>query len=127
MFDVEAAVKSPSVGTRVCFSGQRSNKVICGPIAQKPEVAVFRFDSPAFYGVPPQKMWVVCFSAVSRVGDSGGPVWIEGTQNAVGLVSAGDKDETCYTPLKPLPAIAGAPGALNAPGIDGLHFMTRGQ
>ncbi len=130
VFDVKRAVQSPPVGTRVCFSGQRIDKAPCGPIANKPEWTVFKFPPPGFIDTPNQKLLMVCFKAGSRVGDSGGPVWIEGTGNAVGLVTAGTKftkpkPETCYTPLKPIPGYPGAPGALRAPGMGNLTLMTR--
>ncbi len=123
--DVHSAVKSPPLGTLVCFSGQRSNAVVCGPVAYRPEVVRFGFPPPEYIDVPAQSHWVVCVKADSRVGDSGGPVWIEGTHKAVGLVSAGSKKEFCYMPLLSLPGIAGAPGALKAPGMGDLNLMTR--
>ena len=125
--DVRAVVPTPPIGTRVCISGQRSNKVLCGPILRKPEVVRFGFPPPEYIGVPAQKMWMVPFKSNTRVGDSGGPVWIEGTHHAVGMLSAGGDDEAYYTPLLPLPGIPGAPGALEAPGMGDINLITRGQ
>ncbi len=84
-------------GTRLCRSGATTNAVKCGPITmQEPEnytqcevnEETGECEGPAI----PLRQW--CFDAPIRPGDSGGPVWIEGTNTAVGINSSGGS-RTC--------------------------------
>jgi YD repeat-containing protein len=119
--DVRMAAPVPEAGTWVCFSGQTSDRVICGPITVSEKV-VFAFPGG---NIGNQKLWLTCFKEPSIGGDSGGPVWIKGTHKAIGLVSAGDNDETCLTPLLPVQGHPQAPGVLAAPGMGSLNLLTR--
>ncbi len=119
--DVRTVAPVPERGTWVCFSGQTSDKVVCGPINVSEKV-VFPFPGG---NIGNQRLWLTCFKGVSIGGDSGGPVWIRGTHKAIGLVSAGDDDDTCLTPLLPVSGHPQAPGALAAPGMGSLNLMTR--
>jgi tripartite motif-containing protein 71 len=119
---------SPGEGARVCHSGITTGTVRCGeifgPARELSYVPVSKNGKKQFIQV--------CYDAKSLEGDSGGPVWIEGTRLVVGSLSFGwDKvnpvtekvigDVTCFTPLSPLPDRPSAPGALAAPGIGHLH------
>lgn len=105
------------VGTRVCYSGATTDEafpsgVKCG--------TVFELSTFALEGHP-AKEW--CFDRRSLHGDSGGPIWIEGTGIAVGVLSAGDNTITCFSPLLPDPEHPDVPSAFSdsrlAP-LDGL-------
>lgn len=135
--DVRGVVQNPGPGVNVCHSGVTSDKVICGPILGPPRQ--INYEVPGGESLH----WMVCYKALSLNGDSGGPVWVEGTHNAVGLLTYGWnflKEEkgaggvtwkilggvTCLTPLLPLASKPDeAPGALNAPGMGELHIATR--
>ena len=119
--EVKEVAPVPQPGTWVCFSGQASDKVICGAITVSEKV-VFHFPGG---NIGPQKLWLTCFKERSIGGDSGGPVWIKGTHKAIGLLSAGDSDESCLTPLLPVDGHPQAPGILSAPGLGSLHLLTR--
>ncbi len=118
--DVKAVVPVPPRGKQVCFSGHVSAKVICGKITVSEKVT-FRFPQ-GYLGT--QKLWLTCFMGRSIGGDSGAPVWVRGTHNAVGLLSAGNTTESCLTPLLPIAGLPRAPGALAAPGMGALRLVT---
>jgi YD repeat-containing protein len=112
----------PTPGMNVCHSGRTSDKPKCGPT----------FSGVTWTQYEGQKMWQICFEAISLGGDSGGPAYIEGTGIAVGLLSSGSDEvepngspvkESCFTPLLPIPGKEiNAPGALHAPEVN-LNFL----
>lgn len=58
--------------------------------------------------MPERSLAIYCFNAKLRKGDSGGPVWIQGSHTAVGLATNGRGSlgnetfkETCATALLP--------------------------
>lgn len=120
LIDVKAVVPVPPRGKQLCFSGHVSGAVICGKITVS-EKTTFRFPGG---DLGAQKLWITCFMGRSIPGDSGAPVWIRGTHDAVGLLSAGDTQEACLTPLLPIAGLPRAPGALAAPGMGALQLMT---
>lgn len=81
------------VGTRVCFSGARTDALFpsgvrCGDVSSQESLKIEGRDS---------EQW--CLDQPAIQGDSGGPVWIEGTGTAVGSVSSGTNFEACFSPL----------------------------
>jgi len=106
------------VGTRVCFSGVTTDELFpsgvkCGP--------VFDLESFSLEGHAAVE-W--CFDRRSIEGDSGGPVWIEGTGTAVGILSSGTNTATCFSPLLPDPARPNVPGAFSDARIMPLDGIT---
>jgi len=79
-----SSVWSPTVGTSVCFSGRSSEEKRCGRIISGAE----KYYDPDF-GVWTREM---CLEAFSWGGDSGSPVWVEGTGVAVGILTTGYQD-----------------------------------
>jgi YD repeat-containing protein len=84
-------------GTRLCHSGATTDEVKCGPITtQEPESYIQCEIDEETGGCEgpeiPLRQW--CFDAPIRGGDSGGPVWIEGTNTAFGINSSGS-GRTC--------------------------------
>jgi hypothetical protein len=78
------SVRSPTVGTSLCFSGRSSEEKRCGPIISGAEVY---YDE--IFNVRTREM---CFAARTWGGDSGSPVWVEGTGVAVGILTTGSQD-----------------------------------
>jgi YD repeat-containing protein len=89
------SVWSPTLGTNLCFSGRRSEERRCGPVVSLPEetTALARNSSAATVEM--------CFRQALWGGDSGSPVWVEGTGVAVGIANTGeqDPDEPEYLPV----------------------------
>jgi hypothetical protein len=120
--DVAGAV-APRRGMRVCQSGRASNTVDCGRITTGP----VRVE---YMG---QKTLQFCYEgALAEFGDSGGPVWKQGTHLAVGLITAGSvdslgnpRDEGCLTPLLPVPGHPHVQAVFGARGLGSLHLLTR--
>ncbi len=79
------SIWTPTVGTRLCFTGRTSNKKRCGPVIA-PEEEAFGFEEEG------SESKSICIGEFAWGGDSGGPVWVEGTGVAVGLVSYGPVD-----------------------------------
>ena len=113
------AVASPPVGpgTRLCFSGVTSAfegfGQKCGQYSGRSQVYGQGFGN--------NTMLEYCLSRGGKPGDSGSPVWIQGTNTAVGIVSSGGdgSGETCFSPLEtdPSPRYSSIPGALKNPGM----------
>jgi len=106
------------IGTRVCFSGVTTDELFpsgvkCG--------AVFKLESFPLEGHAATE-W--CFDRRSIPGDSGGPIWIEGTGTAVGVLSSGTNTETCFSPLLPDPALPNLPSAFSDSRIMPLDGIT---
>jgi DNA-binding beta-propeller fold protein YncE len=85
----------------LCHAGSRIEAGVCGKITSP------TLNEVRGAGGPGRREIEVCFQAYAEEGDSGGPVWIEGTHAAVGLVVAGrDRiapekfGETCAVPLR---------------------------
>jgi len=80
-------------------------------------------------GIPRgEEVYEYCFGVKGTYGDSGAPVWIQGTGTAVGIVSSGanvaGQYETCFTPLLPEANVPGVPAALEHPGLAPLTLAT---
>ena len=71
-----------SSGAIFCFSGRSSEEKRCGPVTGETEVE----DGGNF------RTREMCFAALSWGGDSGSPVWVEGTGVAVGILTTGYQD-----------------------------------
>lgn len=104
-------------GVRACFSGATSDKVQCGEVL---------FRGPESFSLEGHRVVEWCFDAVSLNGDSGGPVWIEGTHTAVGILSSGDSSSTCFQPLLDDPEYPSARGALIDSRLAPLGIATPG-
>ncbi|HEU4739952.1 MAG TPA: DUF6531 domain-containing protein [Solirubrobacterales bacterium] len=120
-------VGAVEVGTKVCYSGAVTDYNHpfggkCGTVFAWSPYALEEERSPE--RVHLLEGW--CFDRRTEQGDSGGPVWIEGSETAVGIVSAGTDTETCFAPLLPNPEHPQAPSALTdsrlAP-LDGLTLQ----
>jgi hypothetical protein len=79
------SVWSPTAasGAILCFSGRSSREKRCGPIISGTEL--YRIKD----GFKTREM---CFAALVWGGDSGSPVWVEGTGVAVGILTTGSQD-----------------------------------
>lgn len=73
------SVWSPKWGTNLCFSGRTSREKRCGPVISLPEVVRYGNEIAL----------EMCFEAYIWGGDSGSPVWVEGTGVAVGIAVTG--------------------------------------
>lgn len=120
---VQGVAVAPGVGTNVCYSGIRSNRVRCGPI----------FTLPRERYVPKEGNAItveVCFREFIEGGDSGSPAWIEGTGLAVGIMTTGfDETESsepvaCFEPLKPYPEWGPDSAVLTNQNMFPLHLVT---
>ena len=129
------SVWSPTVGTNLCFSGRTSKNLIrCGPVLGPPEI----------YREGSDEELIVCFQKYIWGGDSGGPVWVEGTGVAVGIAvigyggpdepgltpeararAANDPEEACATLLKPYPERNPAASAFGSADLAPLHLVTQ--
>lgn len=74
---------------------------------------------------------MVCFEAEIGDGDSGGPVWIEGTHTVVGLATSGLEEIkpefsplTCLTPLYPTIGRPLNEGVLTNVEMTPIHLRT---
>jgi tripartite motif-containing protein 71 len=112
------------IGTRVCYSGATTDEANpfggkCGTVFEHTQYEIGEERPGGASHL--QEGW--CFDRRTLEGDSGGPVWIEGTGIAVGLVSVGDNVETCFSPLLADPEHPSMPSGLTdsrlAP-LDGL-------
>jgi hypothetical protein len=129
------SVWSPTMGTNLCFSGRTSKNIIrCGPMLRPPEIYREGFDEEL----------IVCFQEYIWGGDSGSPVWVEGTGVAVGIAVLGyggpdepgltpqeqaeaaeDPEEACATLLIPYPGRNPAASAFGSADMALLHLVTR--
>lgn len=122
---VKAVAPMPLRGAHVCHAGERSGQAECGPLNGD---VVFPRD-------PLQRSGrAYCFNAKVQEGDSGGPVWIEGTHTAVGLTSVGKGPlgsetyrETCATPLLPGNGPPLNTAILTNEELTPIHLRTYGQ
>jgi YD repeat-containing protein len=117
----------PPKGKFLCHSGAQSQEPLCG-----------RVTGPWKY-IDKTKAnrlgWDVCFEAQITVGDSGGPVWIEGTHTVVGLATEGGgrlitpetSAETCATPLLASEGRPGNTGALTNEAMAPIHIRLYGE
>jgi sugar lactone lactonase YvrE len=129
------SVWSPTMGTNLCFSGRTSKNIIrCGPMLRPPEI----------YREGSDEELIVCFQEYIWGGDSGSPVWVEGTGVAVGIAVLGyggpnepgltpqeqaeaaeDPEEACATLLIPYPGRNPAASAFDSSDMAPLHLVTR--
>ena len=137
LIDVTSAGRAPSVGTNLCFSGRTSKNLDrCGPVLRPPQVE--------YWGGNTWKQVEVCFEEYIWGGDSGGPVWIEGTGIAVGIAVSGfggpdepgltprereeeaqNPKEACASLLLPYPDRPAIGSVFGSPDLAPLHLMTR--
>jgi hypothetical protein len=85
---------APVEGMIVCTSGATTNKVEPGAVLGEP--VAFDYDDK-----PISNSYEVPVDIYERHGDSGAPVWVCGTGNAVGLWNAGTQP-SYVTPLLPM-------------------------
>lgn len=114
------------IGTRVCYSGATTDEVHpfggkCGTVFDQTRYII---DEDRPNGAQhSQEGW--CFDRRTEEGDSGGPVWIEGTGLVVGLVSVGDNVSTCFAPLLPDPNHPSMPSGLTDDRLAPLDGITQ--
>lgn len=90
-------VAFPELGDTVCQSSQFVKRVTCGPVTN-----VSDFDhlenaqTKKFSGWH----WMIRAAVEGGPGDSGGPVWMRETGEAVGLVAGGGSKGLAVTPFK---------------------------
>ena len=136
LIDVVGIARAPGIGTNLCFSGRTSKNIIrCGAVLGPPQVYQ--------YGNGWREL-NVCFEEYIWGGDSGSPVWIEGTGKAVGIAVSGtggpdepgltptqkanranEPEETCATLLLPDPEQLPEGSAFRSPDLAPLHLVTR--
>jgi YD repeat-containing protein len=112
----------PQVGMWVCQSGVTSDERRCGRIT-KLAVAI-KYEG--------QRMLQVEYDALTEGGDSGAPIWQMGTNNAVGILTAGSEGPEgeelkpgYFTPLLPIiPMVPGQPGVFGDPDLAPLNLFT---
>lgn len=129
------SVWSPPVGTNLCFSGRTSRNLIrCGPVLGPPTVEFWEQGSEHLE---------LCFKEYIWGGDSGSPVWVEGSGVAVGIAVSGyggpsepgltpqeqseaasDPEEACVSLLKPFPSRNPAASVFGSPDLAPLHLVT---
>jgi hypothetical protein len=116
----------PSPGrTRLCHAGAALEAAVCGKI-----VAPGEAEFPGLAGNG-RKEILTCFHADIHEGDSGGPVWIEGTHSAVGLATEGRHEiapelfsETCAVSLEPGPSAPNNSAVLTNLALGNLQLRT---
>jgi hypothetical protein len=126
----------PTVGTNLCFSGRTSKNLIrCGPVLRPAETVI---------GEQGRVQLEMCFGSYIWGGDSGSPVWVEGTGVAVGIAvtgwggpeepgldqgereeEEGSPEETCMSLLLPYPDRSPASSVFTNPDMAPLHLVTR--
>lgn len=119
-------------GTHLCHSGATTgmelDSISCGTItAEEPTWYVQCRLNQFTECVPitPVKQW--CFDAAVLPGDSGGPVWIEGTNTAVGIVSSKLGEEICAAAIVPDPRFPDMASVLSDPSMGQLGGLTTAQ
>ena len=135
LIDVTSAW-SPTVGTNLCFSGRTSKNILrCGPVLGPPKVE-FWGDGSA--------LLEMCFKEYIWGGDSGSPVWVEGTGVAVGIAISGyggpdepgltleekaeeeeAPEEACAALLLPYQGRPSAGSIFGSPDLAPLHLVTK--
>jgi hypothetical protein len=118
-------VGTVGIGTRVCYSGATTDENHpfggkCGTVFEFSPYTIEEEHPP--YVVHLLEGW--CFDRRTEEGDSGGPVWIEGTGIAVGLVSVGDNESTCFASLLPDAEHPTTPGVLTDGRLSPLDGLT---
>jgi tripartite motif-containing protein 71 len=122
-------VAAPEVGQTLCTSLGESNAVKCAPMKGPAEI------NPGYEEAWTGPFWQLSLGTPGDNGDSGAPVWIEGTNQAVGLYVFGPAPSLA-TPLLPpplpkegiypwlKPSREQAMGLLNESFMSGLHIVT---
>jgi hypothetical protein len=118
-------VGTVGIGTRVCYSGATTDENHpfggkCGTVFEFSPYILEEDRSPHIA----HRLEGWCFDRRTEEGDSGGPVWIEGTGTAVGLISAGDNQSTCFASLLPDAQHPTTPGALTDGRLATLDGLT---
>ena len=120
-------------GMMVCISGFKTDHVNCSAITGEVEAFPAIEEEEGVYEGP---FYVFRTNLDSEEGDSGAPIWIQGSRKAVGVNSIGGSGVAWFTPLLPphlpekgltpydVPKRDKVPGLLNAPGMGDMHVMT---
>ena len=104
-------------GTRVCASGATT-----GEIEHRIECGEVISSKPEWFTLEGHSVREWCYNRSSRDGDSGAPIWIEGTNIAVGILSAGEGGETCFQPISPDEEFPEAASVFNDPRMGAVHL-----
>ncbi len=119
---ITAIGAAPGIGVNVCYTGITSDRKRCGPI----------YAAPRYLEDPETgwTTWEACFREYTEGGDSGGPIWIEGTGTAVGMLTRGYEEwespepATCFEPLKPYPEMSLDSAIFSNSRMAPLHLVT---
>jgi YD repeat-containing protein len=87
----------PETGQIVCQSSRKLDRIPCGPVTS---TEVLTRLGSVKTGQLSGWHWLIQASVGGEGGDSGAPVWLRDTGNAVGLVAGGDSAGLLITPLK---------------------------
>jgi YD repeat-containing protein len=121
---VDGSAVPPPRGNWLCHVGARTQARLCGPVIPR------KADDTTPDG---RHGRLICFESEVGEGDSGAPVWIDGTHTVVGLVSAfpisyETKKEfasvTCFTALKPTAGLPTNEGILTNQEMIPLQLRT---
>jgi tripartite motif-containing protein 71 len=110
-------------GTRVCSSGATSGEV--EPREKRIKCGEVISSRPEWFHLEGHLVWEWCYNRGSHDGDSGGPIWIEGTNILVGILSAGGSGQTCFAPLVPDPEYPEVPAAFSDPRLAPLNLSVQ--
>jgi YD repeat-containing protein len=91
-------VTFPQQGDTVCQSSQFLNRVTCGPVTKVGDFDRLVVDEKT--GRLSGWHWMIRAAVGGGKGDSGGPVWMRETGEAVGLVAGGGEGGLAITPFK---------------------------
>jgi len=89
-------VAYPKVGEVLCQSGVNSNAVFCGPVLG--EASAGRLENATTHQLSGWH-WMIHIGAGGEPGDSGSPVWVRNTGEAVGLVIGGGSEGLAVQPF----------------------------
>lgn len=88
-------VAFPKLGDTVCQSSQFVERVTCGPVTNVSDFDRLEDAKGNLSGWH----WMIRAAVAGGRGDSGGPVWMRGTGEAVGLVAGGGGKGLAITPF----------------------------
>jgi YD repeat-containing protein len=110
----------PSEGQVLCHSSRKLDKIACGPVTNL-DVLQRSIDSGS--GQLSGWQWLIRVAAAGEKGDSGSPVWVRDTGQAVGLIQGGGPEGLLVTPLKRPPHVppGQVAGILTDPHLSPSH------
>ena len=94
-------VAFPKLGDTVCQSSQFEKRVVCGPVTNLSDDDRLYIPRTKKYS---GKHWMIRAMVGGGPGDSGGPVWLRDTGEAIGLIAGGGEKGLAITPFLRPPA-----------------------